>query len=46
MKKRSHGSERRAWDWLFADGECPICGRRHSSWIRRLALWFDGAVAA
>ena len=46
MKNVSRKPRRRPWDWLLADGECPICGRYHSGWIRRLALWLDGAVAA
>jgi len=36
----------RSWDWLLADGECPICGRRHSRWIRRVAAWLGGKEAA
>lgn len=47
---RAEGARRqapeRSWDWLLADGECPICGRRHSRWIRRVAAWLGGREAA
>jgi hypothetical protein len=35
-----------SWDWLLADGDCPICGRRHSRWIRRVAAWLGWREAA
>jgi hypothetical protein len=46
MKKKSRNDGGRAWVWLLADGDCPICGRRHSGWLRRLALWFDRSAFA
>lgn len=44
---RGHGgADDRSWNWLLADGACPICGQRHSPWIRRFAAWLGAREAA